>query len=181
MQKMEKEASQENTLQPNTNFQMFVNGKPVNFANKQPAQKQQKKVLTEAPPIYFSKTKTQELLEYIPFALQKHKISFLKAFFDDEGSINFRNKARCVRGYQHSRRILEIVQDLLSDLEIESKIDNKNIEVNISGKENLLKFQKIINFTPGLTVNGKRTNSIWKKDLEKRKILEMAINSYLKT
>ncbi len=64
MQKMEKEASQENTLQPNTNFQMFVNGKPVNFANKQPAQKQQKKVLTEAPPIYFSKTKTQEFSKF---------------------------------------------------------------------------------------------------------------------
>jgi len=127
----------------------------------------------------FIKIKTKELLEYILFAPQNQKISFLQAFFDDEGSINFKNNVRVVRGYQHSRKILEIVQKLLSDLEIEAKIDNRDIEISIGRKENLLKFQKLINFTPGLKVNGNRSNSIWKKDLEKRKILQMAINSYL--
>ena len=107
------------------------------------------------------------------------KSAWLKAFFDDEGSITFNKNKRMVRWFQHSVEILQIVKQLLTDLGIASKIDEKYFEIIISKKENLLKFQKIINFTQGLQVNGNRTNSIWKKDLEKRKILEMAINSYL--
>lgn len=127
----------------------------------------------------FIKTKTQELLDYILLATRENKISFLVSFFDDEGSINFRNNGRAVRGYQHSYKILGIIQKLLYDLGIQSKIDKKQVEISISKKENLIKFQKIINFSPGLRVNGNRSNSVWKKDLEKRKILDMAINSYL--
>lgn len=127
----------------------------------------------------FIKTKIQELLEYIPSAPTTHKISFLRAFFDDEGSINFRNNGRAVRGYQHSQKLLELIKGLLVDLKIESIIDKRYVEISISKRDNLLKFQKLINFTSGLTVNGNRSNSIWKKDLEKRKILQMALDSYL--
>ena len=126
----------------------------------------------------FVRKKADELLTYIPSAPIEHKISFLKAFFDDEGSITFKNNKRYVRGYQHSLKILYLVQKLLSGLKIASKIDEKYFELSIYKKDNLLKFQKLINFTPGIYVNGKRSNSVWKKNLEKRKILEMAINSY---
>lgn len=127
----------------------------------------------------FIRRKADELFECILTATKEHKISFLKAFFDDEGSVKFKNNHRTVRGYQHSPKILVIVKKLLEDLGIQSMIDNRNVEISISRKENLLRFQKLINFTPGLRVNGKRTNSIWKKDLEKRKILRMAVDSYL--
>ncbi|OHA97590.1 MAG: hypothetical protein A3C63_02355 [Candidatus Zambryskibacteria bacterium RIFCSPHIGHO2_02_FULL_39_82] len=127
----------------------------------------------------FIRRKAGELLEYIPKDSREHKISFLKAFFDDEGSVGFSRKKRRVRGYQHSIEILTLIKGLLKDLDIESVIDNRNVEISITRKENLLKFQKLINFTPGLCVNGNRSNSVWKKDLEKREILQMAIGSYL--
>ena len=127
----------------------------------------------------FIRRKADELLNYISSAPREHKLSFLKAFFDDEGSVGFNRKQRRVRGYQHSIETLTLVKKLLKDLNIESVIDNRHVEISITRKDNLLKFQKLINFTPGLRVNGNRSNSIWKKDLEKRKILEMAINSYL--
>jgi bifunctional DNA-binding transcriptional regulator/antitoxin component of YhaV-PrlF toxin-antitoxin module len=127
----------------------------------------------------FMKEMANKLFPYIIFAPVKYKISFLRAFFDDEGSVKFKEKTRIVRGYQHSSEILKIVKKLLADLDIQSSIDEKYFEITISRKENLIKFQKLINFTSGLRVNGKRTNSIWKKDLEKREILRMAIDSYL--
>ena len=127
----------------------------------------------------FVRRKADELLEYISTAPMKYKISFLKAFFDDEGSITYKKNKRVVRGYQHTLKILQIVEGLLKDIDIESKVDEKYFEICIYKKDNLLKFQKLINFTPGIYVNGKRTNSIWKKDLEKRKILGMALESYL--
>jgi len=127
----------------------------------------------------FIKQKTLELLDYILYAPDDQKLSFLSSFFDDEGSVRFRNRQRSVHGYQDSSKLLGIVKLLLKDFEIQSKIDSKYFEIIVSKRENLLKFQKLINFTPGLRVNGKRTNSIWKKDLEKRKILQMALDSYL--
>lgn len=126
----------------------------------------------------FIKSKIEELLKYIASANKKEKIYFLRAFFDDEGCITFENKKRVVRGYQHSLKILKTVQDLLCDFEIESKIVKKYFEIVISRKENLIKFQKLINFTEGVRVNGNRSNSIWKKSLEKRDILSKAIVSY---
>ena len=127
----------------------------------------------------FVRKKAGELLHYIGSAPIEHKISFLKASFDDEGSVTFSKNKRMVRGYQHSVEILDIIKGLLNDLEIESRIDKKYFELYIYHKENLLRFQKLINFSSGIKVNGNRSNSIWKRHLEKRKILEMAINSYL--
>ena len=127
----------------------------------------------------FIRKKADELFTYIVSAPTEHKISFLRAFFDDEGSVTFNKKKRAVRGYQHSLEILHLIRKLLGELKISSTVDEKYFEISIYRKENLLKFQKYINFTKGLRVNGKRTNSIWKKDLEKREILKMALDSYL--
>ncbi len=128
----------------------------------------------------FINKKSTELLNQILIGSRPEKIAFLRAFFDDEGCMTFKKNKRFVRGYQHSLKILELIHKLLSQFKVESKIDSKFFEIIVSRKENLLRFQKLINFTPGVTVNGARSNSIWKKSLEKRKILEMAISSYVK-
>ncbi len=123
-----------------------------------------------------------ELKDYIKFAPIKEKRMFLKAFFDDEGSARFdekRNK-REVRGYQHNLEILKLVQRLLNDFNIKSKIDEKYKEIVVSRKSNLIQFRNKINFSKGIYINPNRKNSIWKKKLEKRKILDYIISSYTK-
>jgi len=126
------------------------------------------------------KEKTEKLLEDIFLLPVMMKKSFLKSFFDDEGSVRFKKgqNRKEVRGYQYDYDILLLVQKLLKDLNIESRVSKKFNEVTISKKDNLEKFYKEINFSDGVRVNGKRKNSIWKRDLEKREILKMAIDSY---
>jgi intein/homing endonuclease len=103
---------------------------------------------------------------------------FLRAFFDDEGCMDFvPAKRRSVRGYQKDSAILELIQSVLRRFGIESRIVEPN-EVVIIGREHLLRFEREINFSRGVCVNGNRTNSRWKKHLEKRKLLRMAIESY---
>ncbi len=51
-------------------------------------------------------------------------------------------------------------------------------EVVIVGKENLIRFEREINFSPGVYMNGKRSNSRWKKHIEKRELLKRAIKSF---
>jgi intein/homing endonuclease len=120
------------------------------------------------------------LLDQIETLPRTSKREFIRAFFDDEGCMDFRPKRnlRQVRGYQKNVAILKIIAKLLLEFGIYSQIQKPN-EVVISGKENLLKFQKEINFSPGVYINGNRTNSIWKKHLEKRDLLARAISSYL--
>ncbi len=123
--------------------------------------------------------KSRELLEKIerfPLALQK---SFLKAFFDDEGCMDFRPKksTRKIRGYQKDTKILHLIQKLLSNTGIPSRIELPN-EVVIVGKENLLAFQRRVGFSAGIKMNGLRSNSRWKKNIEKRSLLKRAIASY---
>ncbi len=127
----------------------------------------------------YLKEKSVEMINKIRGMKTELQLSFLKAFFDDEGSVYFIGKRRSVRGYQHNIKILEIVKELLQNFGIEGKIDKKYYEIVISKKENLEKFAKEINFSPGLCVNGNRGNSVWKKSLEKREILKMALESYL--
>lgn len=126
----------------------------------------------------FMKIKSLELLEYIQTAPIKHKIAFLRAFYDDEGSMCFDKNKRVVRGYQHSHERLLLLQKLLADLGIESSLDNRHVEIKIGRRENLLKFQKLINFSEGVAINPARSNSIWKRPLQKREILQMALASY---
>ena len=127
----------------------------------------------------YLKGKAIELLKDVVTMSRPLQREFLRAFFDDEGCMDFRptNSKRNVRGYQKNIHILKIVQSVLLDFAITSIIHKPN-EVVISGKENLRKFQKEINFSPGVQINGGRSNSIWKQPLEKRELLERAIASY---
>ena len=104
---------------------------------------------------------------------------FIRAFFDDEGCMDYRpdRNLRRVRGYQNDRSILILIQKLLTSFDIGSKLQGKN-EVVITGKGNLKKFQREINFSKGVRLNPRRANSIWKKPIEKRELLDMAIKSF---
>ncbi|MEX0917415.1 MAG: LAGLIDADG family homing endonuclease [Candidatus Paceibacterota bacterium] len=127
----------------------------------------------------FFREKANELKKTITTQPLNCKREFLRAFFDDEGCIDFQlvQRKKRIRGYQKDVAVLKIVQRLLLSFGISSYLSVPN-EVVISGKENLLKFQKEVNFSPGVRVNGKRANSRWKKNLEKRKLLELAIHSF---
>lgn len=128
----------------------------------------------------YIRNKTRELKNYIRTAPLSEKKIFLNAFFDDEGSVCYdrkRNK-RQVRGYQHNLEILKIIQKLLNDFDIQNKIDEKYKEIVISRKPNLIKFRNKINFSKGVFINPKRKNSIWKRKLQKRDLLDMAIANY---
>lgn len=107
------------------------------------------------------------------------KRAFLKAFFNDEGCIDFRpaTNHRKVRGYQKDVSILTLIQRLLSDFDIPARVVKPN-EVVIVGKENLIRFEREINFSLGVYMNGNRSNSRWKKHIEKRELLKQAIKSF---
>lgn len=126
----------------------------------------------------YLKLKAKELIANIQCMETKFQRVFLRSFFDDEGSIYFIGKRRAVRGYQHSYEMLLLVRKLLNNFYIKSKVDKKYNEIIISRKENIEKFAKEVNFTPGVRVNGKRSNSVWKKSLEKRNILKKSLASY---
>jgi intein/homing endonuclease len=125
--------------------------------------------------------KARELPQKIVALPKDLKREMIRAFFDDEGCMDFRpNKnIRQIRGYQKDTRVLKLIATLLFDFNIQSRIALPN-EVVISGRENLIRFQKEIGFSPGVYINGNRTNSTWKKHLEKRELLGRAINSYIK-
>ncbi|CAN5712741.1 hypothetical protein BH11PAT2_BH11PAT2_08900 [soil metagenome] len=127
----------------------------------------------------YMQRKANELLREVPTMPREYTCEFLRAFFDDEGSMDFRplqNKRR-IRGYQKDIEILAIVQSLLAGVDISSQIVLPN-EVQITGKSELLKFQAVINFSPGVRINGNRTNSLWEEPLEKRELLQRAIDSF---
>lgn len=123
--------------------------------------------------------KKVELLANIQAFPRSLKREFLRAFFDDEGCMDFRptKNHRKIRGYQKDVSILQLVQTLLADFSIQARIVMPN-EVVITGKESFLKFQKAINFSEGVYINGNRSNSTWKEHLEKREILQRAIDSF---
>ena len=128
----------------------------------------------------YTRKKVQKLKRYIKNASLQEKKIFLQAFFDDEGCVTrWRNK-RLVRGFQHNLETLKLVQKLLKDFNIESRIDKKYKELVVSTKGNVIKFRDKINFSRGIYINPKRKNSIWKQKLEKREILNRIINSYKK-
>ncbi len=126
----------------------------------------------------FFKSKAKELIVKIKCMERELQRSFLRAFFDDEGSVYFIGKRRAIRGYQHNAKMLHLVQHLLRNFSIESKVDSKYNEVTITRRENILQFAQEINFSKGLRINGNRSNSIWKESLEKRELLRRALASY---
>lgn len=122
--------------------------------------------------------KARDLLKEISKMQLSLQRSFLKAFFDDEGSVYFISNRRAVRGYQHNSKILRLIHQLLKNFGVESKVDVKYHEITITRKENIARFAKEINFSKGLRINGNRSNSIWKESLEKRELLRRALASY---
>ena len=126
----------------------------------------------------FFKSKSIKLLNNITRLPIDFQLEFLKAFFDDEGSVDFRGMKRRIKGYQHNIKILNLIHKLLKNFKINSFIDRRFNEILITRKENIKKFAEEINFSRGLKVNGKRSNSVWKKSLEKRKILADLLASY---
>jgi hypothetical protein len=126
----------------------------------------------------FLNEKAAALLDYIPHGSREEKIAFLKAFYDDEGSVAFKGNKKSVKGYQHSVPILELVQKLLAELSMYSRIDAKFFEIIISRRVDIIRFAQLVNFSEGLCVNGQRSNSIWKESLEKREILRRLIADY---
>jgi hypothetical protein len=124
-------------------------------------------------------TKSLELLGRIRTAPHEEQRAFLQAFFDDEGCADFREKrnVRQVRGYQKNISVLECVIELLHVFGVQSHFSAPN-EVVISGKGALSRFEKEIGFSKGVRVNGARSNSIWKRSLEKRVILRRAVESF---
>lgn len=129
----------------------------------------------------FFKAKARELIREILDMNIKLQRTFLCSFFDDEGSIYFIGNRRAVRGYQHDSNILMLVQELLKNLGVESRVDTKYNEITITRRENIESFAREINFTAGVCVNGNRSNSVWKESLEKRVILRNALASYKKS
>ena len=127
----------------------------------------------------YLESKAKKLLLEIELLPKSLKKVFVRAFFNDEGCIDFRPKRnlRQIRGYQKNISILHIIHNLLTDFQIESKIVTPN-EIVIIGKNNLIQFRNEINFSSGVRLNGKRSNSIWKKSLEKRALLDQAIKSF---
>lgn len=127
----------------------------------------------------YIKKKSVELLRKVRGMSLDLKREFVRAFFDDEGCMDFRPQTnhRRIRGYQKNVRVLGIVRDLLKELGIESHIELPN-EIIITGKENLIWFEREINFSPGVYINGNRSNSRWKRHIEKRDLLKQAIKSF---
>lgn len=126
----------------------------------------------------YVKTKETELLRSVENMSRELQRAFLRAFFNDEGSVYFIGKRRAIRGYQHDEKILTLIQKLLKNFGIKSTVDTTYNEISITRKENIERFAQEINFTAGVCVNGLRKNSIWKQSLEKRDILKKALASY---
>lgn len=127
----------------------------------------------------YMKTKVIELLQEVSKLPYNLKVEFVRAFFDDEGCIDYRpeKNRRSIRGYQKDMKILQLIRTLLKKLTIGSRVIPPN-EVVIIGKENLLRFKKKIDFSSGVYMNGSRSNSRWKKHIEKRELLKRAIESF---
>lgn len=131
---------------------------------------------------YFKK-KCNQVKKYIKDSSLQEKKIFLRAFFDDEGCVSYSKKwnSRKVRGYQKDKEMLLLIKELLQEFNIESRIDKGHTyEVVVSRKENLIKFRDKINFSEGVFINPDRKNSIWDKKLEKRKILNKMLASYVR-
>ena len=128
---------------------------------------------------FYLNKKSKELPKKIKKMPLDLKREFVRAFFDDEGCMDYRpdENRRSIRGYQKDVRILKTIKTLLNDFEIAAHVVLPN-EVVIVGKENLMKFEREINFSLGVYMNGNRSNSRWKRHMGKRELLKQAIASF---
>lgn len=122
------------------------------------------------------------LFENIGHMDRDHQLEFLKAFFNDEGSVTYREESgkKAVRGYQKDVDILRIVASLLQGLGIDSRLESleHSPEIAIRGRENIEKFAQFIGFDAGVSFLATRKNSYYPKPIEKRIVLRQLIASY---
>lgn len=103
---------------------------------------------------------------------------WLKAFFDDEGHIHIAKHIRRVRASQDDPQVLRNAQQFLRTLGIQGRMDTHARALEITGRENLRTFRKRINFSSGIYINAHRKNGLWRRPIEKRKLLDIALASY---
>lgn len=106
------------------------------------------------------------------------RIGWLKALFDDEGHVHYSTSTRRVRASQDDPQILRVARRWLSQVGINSRIDQGARAVEITGRDNLSVFHHRIGFSRGLTINEHRKNGLWAHPFEKRELLELALASY---
>lgn len=121
--------------------------------------------------------KENALLQVLPGRIRWQR-QWLQAFFDDEGHVYFSKLVRRVRASQANPMVLEWAKRFLENMEIHSRIDRCAQAVEIKGRDNLTQFRNRVNFSPGLSINPNRVNGLWRRQLEKRKLLDMALASY---
>ena len=113
---------------------------------------------------------------------RSERLAFLKAFFDDEGSVAFRPESgkRVVRGYQKNVEILQLIAELLKGFDIDSRLDNvsRSPELVISCQENIERFSRSIGFSEGVSFLATRKNSYYSQPVEKQAILRRLLRSY---
>lgn len=128
---------------------------------------------------YFQRKKSELLASVMKLDTECQR-AFLKAFFDDEGSVHFRPRRwkRCVRGTQKNAATLLLIRRVLQRFNIISRIERSSHSVVITGRENLESFAREINFSAGVRMNGRRSNSVWSRNIEKKDILTKALRSY---
>jgi hypothetical protein len=122
-------------------------------------------------------SKERELLHVIRNRPQWQR-PWLRALFDDEGHVHVSRGIRRIRASQDDRAVLRCAQRFLRLMHIESRIDLGARAVEITGRDNLLLFRKRINFSPGIWINHHRKNGLWSQPLEKRQLLDLALQSY---
>ncbi len=128
----------------------------------------------------YIRCKAKEIFSYLTNGADREsKRVFVQAFFDDEGNVYY-NKLyqRRIRGYQDSIHVLNDIKNILSDFAIDGKIYSSIKAIEITGKDNLLNFAREINFSPFISLNPDRKNSIWRREISKREVLNLAIASY---
>jgi len=96
-------------------------------------------------------TKKWSVPEEIFNALNKEKIEYIKAFFDDDGTITKHHKAWKIRLYSLNKKGLIGIKKLLNQLKITSIIHGpygfrKKYELDIEQKNNVIKFCGLIGF-----------------------------------
>lgn len=118
-----------------------------------------------------------ELFRVLPGQMRWQR-QWLQALFNDEGHIYFSKSVRRIRASQADIDVLTRAQQFLKRLQIQSRVDRHAQAIEISGRKNLVQFKRQINFSPDLRVDPNRLNGLWRRQIEKRQILDLALASY---
>lgn len=135
----------------------------IGFRNKKIANKIKK---------YYFGSKEWVVPKFVLFGSKKVVAAYLRAFFDDEGSVIFLKRRwgydRAIQMQSINKKGLKQLQKLLIRFKIDSKLNGpykeKYFELKIMGRKNLIKFSEKINF-----VHKGKKNKL-KKSIETYKI-----------